>query len=104
MSTFVFTSENLQDLYHKQVEIQEIERKRVRDYQIQIEAGMITKKVFYENGNGKKTCTMYVYNKDNKFVSDIHYILCERFPNSTVTVNNYTIWRLFNYHMITIIW
>ena len=104
MSTCVFTSENLQDLYDKKVEILEIERKRVRDYQINIEAGRITRRIIYENSNGKKIYTTYVYNKDEKYVLDIQNNLCERFPNSTVTVNKYTIWRLFNYHMITISW
>lgn len=104
MSEIVFTQENLQELYNRQVQINEDRKQWLQEEQIHNEVSMITREVLSVNNDGHKTCTMYVYNRDKNFATDIANILCKRFTGSIVTVSNYTIWRLFNYCAITVTW
>ena len=104
MSEIVFTQENLQELYNRQVQINEDRKQWLQEEQIHSEVSMITREVLSVNNDGHKTCTMYVYNRDKHFATDIADIICKRFPGSIVTISNYTIWRLFNYCTITVTW
>ena len=101
---FVFTKEYLQDLYNIRVKSNEDRTKWLQEEQIHSEVSTITREIFSVNGDGHKTCTMYVYKRDKHFATDIADILCKKFPGSIVTVNYNTIWRLFNYCAITVTW
>ena len=102
MSEVIFTREKLQEIYYR--EVIGNENKREREYTINSEVLLFTKNILNTNSKGYKTYSKYVYNVDETFGSDIADKLCERFEGSIITVDKNTMWRLFNYCMITVTW
>lgn len=104
MSEFIFTAEDLQKLYNHQVMFNEDRKKKIREYKIQDEVRTFTINILNINRQGHRTYTKYVYKEDDTFASEIADKLCETFQGSIITVDKNTIWRLFNYCMITVTW
>jgi hypothetical protein len=104
MSELIFTKEKLQILYNHRVMCNEDRIKKIRENKIQDEVTMLTIQIFNANSKGYKTYSKYVYKEDETFVSDIADKLCKRFEDSIITVDKNTMWRLFNYCMITVTW
>lgn len=102
MSEVIFTREKLQEMYY--CEVIGNENKREREYTINSEVLLFTKNILNANSKGYRTFTKYVYKEDETFGSDIADKLCERFEGSIITVDKNTMWRLFNYCMITVAW
>ena len=104
MSEFIFTPEDLQKMYNHQVMCDKDRIKKIRENKIQDEVTMLTINILNANSKGYRTFTKYVYKEDETFGSDIADKLCERFEGSIITVDKNTMWRLFNYCMITVAW
>ena len=78
--------------------------KRIREHKLLQQVTTFTMNILNANGIGYKTYTKHVYKEDDTFALDIADKLSERFPGSIITVDKNTMWRLFNYCMITVIW
>jgi hypothetical protein len=102
MSEVIFTREKLQEMYNR--EVIGNENKREREYTINSEVLLFIKNILNANSKGYKTYSKYVYKEDETFGSDIADKLCERFEGSIITVDKNTMWRIFNYCMITVTW
>ena len=104
MSEVIFTQKNLQELYNRRVIENENQKKKIREYKIQDKVTTFTINILNANSKGYKTYSKYVYKEDETFGSDIADKLCERFEGSIITVDKNTMWRIFNYCMITVTW
>lgn len=112
MSKFTYpsyTREQMQDMHKKDVERWKKMEKDSREIKIINEVNMFQVYIIHLNNEGYANCTRSFYCIDTTFVSEIADKLRERFPDSTVLVNNSTIGSmilssLFNYKSITVTW
>ena len=112
MSKFTYpsyTREQMQDMHKKDVERWKRMEKDSREIKIINEVNMFQVYIIHLNNEGYANCTRSFYCIDTTFVSEIADKLRERFPDSTVLVNNSTIGSmilssLFNYKSITVTW
>ena len=94
----------MQDMYKQDVEKWKKIYEDFRKSRIINEVNIFTSYIICGNYNGSTTYTYHFYNRDENFVSDIANGMRKMFPDSSVVVNNYTIWSLFNYKSITVTW
>ena len=112
MSKFTYpsyTREQMQDMHKKDVEKWKKMEKDSREIKIINEVNMFQVYIIHLNNEGYVNCTRSFYCIDTTFVSEIADKLRERFPDSTILVNNSTIGSmilssLFNYKSITVTW
>jgi hypothetical protein len=98
------TGDKIHDIYDDMVKRNNFRRFNAREDKIHSVVLLFAMKIFFLDSEGYRSYTGYVYNEDSTFVSDFVSILSEKIPGCIIENSIHTIWRLFNYRMVTVTW